>query len=188
MRPSATPKRLHSHVITALLALLLAGTALATTFVELPLPLMIERAELALHGTVSSMSTEMRGDEPWTEVTFSLIRNFLADEADATDEVEDLLTLSFLGGSRPDGSTVTVELMPLFAEGDEVLLLAYAGDYYSPVVGFNQGVWWLQPDGQWQDFLAVPLGVDEVTGSLQQGAAGTRDQVVAAFADELGRR
>jgi hypothetical protein len=163
----------------------LAGTALATTFVKLPLELMLDKAELAVHGTVSSIRAELRDDEPWTDVTFGIIRDFLAAAAAETPEE---ITLSFLGGSRPDGTNVTVELMPQFSEGEEVLLLAYAADYYSPIVGFNQAVWWLQPDGQWQDMSALSLGVDEVTGSLQQGAGGSRDQVLAALALELADR
>lgn len=180
-RPATTFVR---ACISTLLALLLC-TALATTFVRLPLELMLDKTDLAVHGAVSSMSSGMRGDEPWTEVTFRLIRDLLADEG---DEAEQEFTLSFLGGSRPDGSMVTVELMPLFNEGDEVLMLAYAEDYYSPIVGFNQAVWWLQPDGRWMDSQAVQLGVNEETGKLQLAAGGSSDQVIAALAAELGGR
>jgi hypothetical protein len=165
--------------------LLCSASALATTFVELSLDEMLLRAEVAFHGTVRSVGPEMRGEEPWTAVTFRVGQDFLADEAEgpATE-----ITLLFLGGEKPDGTTVTVEQMPVFNTGDEVLLLAYAADYYSPVVGFNQGVWWLQPDGQWLDLRSVPLGVDTETGVLASGESAGADQVPALLAAELGAR
>jgi hypothetical protein len=37
--------------------------------------------------------------------------------------------------------SVSVSLMPQFREQEEVLILAYNEDLYSPIVGFRQGLW-----------------------------------------------
>jgi hypothetical protein len=174
-----------SRAVTLLLGLLLGwNTGLATTFIELSLDEMLVKAETAFHGTVSSVQPVQRAGESWTEVTFRIRQSFLADGSDAAESV----SLLFLGGTAPDGTQVTVELMPAFTEGDEVLLLAYAGDYYSPVVGFNQGVWWLQPDGEWLDITGRPLGVDPETSALTREGGSAPEQVTAALAAALGAR
>lgn len=162
----------------------LTGSAGATTFVELTVPELLEQAEKALHGVVEDVRSEQRGTEPWTVVQFRVQQDFLADEDElVTGPVE----LAFLGGTRLDGSTLAVELIPLFAVGDEVLLLAYDAGYYSPIVGFNQGVWWLE-EQTWRDYQAAPLGIDEETGELTVSASGSTAEVVAALAAVLGAR
>lgn len=171
-------------VFLLVLACALTGSAVATTFVELSVPALLERAEKALHAVVDDVRFEERGAEPWTVVTFRVEQDFLADaDENAGEQVE----LAFLGGTRLDGSTLAVELMPQFTVGDEVLLLAYEADYYSPLVGFNQGVWWLE--GQvWRDQQAAPLGVAEETGELGAFASGSPAEVVAALASALEGR
>lgn len=160
------------------------GSAAATTFVELTVPTLLTRAETALHAVVTDVRSEQRDGEPWTVVTFRVEQDFLTDaEEDAAEDVD----FAFLGGTRPDGSTLAVELMPVFTVGDEVLLLAYEADYYSPIVGFNQGVWWLE-DQVWRDSRAATLGVDDVTGELTVSASGSSADVVAALAAVLEGR
>lgn len=156
----------------------------ATTFRQLSLDELIQSAELAFHGTVASTDTTLRDGEPWTTVTFDITELFLLPEGQ--DEPGTQLSLDFLGGTA-GGSQLTVALMPQFEAGAEVLVLAYAGEFYSPVVGFNQALWQLSPAGEWVTDSGVPLGLTE-DGELTAENAGPAAEVLEAIAARLEAR
>lgn len=151
--------------------------ASATTFRELSLAQLIDNAELGFRGTVSQTVVEERDGEPYTEVTFSVARAL-------TGEVGETATLSFYGGSLPNGQTVEVEGMPEFARGDEVLVLAYDAPYYSPIVGFSQGLWRATPDG-FRDEQGRLLSLGDAGELLRDGEGSDQNEVLDALEVEL---
>lgn len=163
-------------LLAALLALATFGGALATTYRELSLDELVDRAELGFFGAVSEISVEAREGEPYTQVTFSVTRSL-------TGELEDTVTLSFYGGTLPNGRTVEVEGMPTFARGDEVVVLAYDAPYYSPIVGFSQGLWRATPEG-FRDGTGRLLSLNDAGRLVRDGTGAER----AAVLDALGAR
>ncbi len=150
-----------ARVLAALLAF--SAVASATTYRQLSLDELFGRAEIAFFGTVSEVASENRDGEPYTVVTFA-VTNALgrgAGEGDAAGE--QTVQLALYGGTLPNGRTVSVEGMPEFGLGDEVLVLAYDAPYYSPIVGFSQGLWRRTPAGL----------TDEVGRVLSLSSAGT---------------
>ena len=128
--------------LRALLVLLLLvfNVATATTYLELSLEEMFDKADIAFFGEVTASESEARDGEPWTLITFNVARDLRGDL-----EAEEI-TLAFYGGSA-GGVTVNVTDMPQFRRGEEVLILAYDAEYYSPLVGFVQGLWRLEAQG-----------------------------------------
>lgn len=168
--------------------LLFAAPAAASTWRALDLGELLGRAELAFHGVVTDVRTELRDDEPWTVVDFEITEAF---DWPADPEVEpgapERVTLAFLGGDA-GAVRLTVAFMPGFEIGDEVLLLAYDAPYYSPVVGFNQGLWRLDRLGVWRDEQAEILGATD-EGELQTGLEGSATAAVTeAFRRALEAR
>ena len=148
-------------------------TAGATTYTALSLEDVAQKADLALYGTVTSTRVEERDGEPWTVVTFTPERTLKGDMGES-------LELSFYGGTPPDGPTLLVDGMPRFEEGETVLLFAYDAPYYSPVVGFSQGLWRLTDAGL-RDETGRILSLDEA-GALEQGGGGAAtDDILSAF-------
>lgn len=151
------------------LALFAAAPALATTYRHMTLDELVEAAELAFHGVVEDTRVTVEDGDPWTHVTFRLEELLLepdGDEEDGTVPADGTVTLAFLGGES-GGARLSVALMPEFAEGDEVLVLAYAGRYYSPVTGFRQGLWRLDDTGRWlsETGSEFPLADGEADGA-----------------------
>lgn len=144
--------RLPKLLGTALVLVMSAGVpALATTYRHMTFDDLIAAAELAFHGVVEGTRVTMEDGDPWTHVTFRLEELLLEPaepEEGSTVPADGTVTLAFLGGES-DGTRLSVALMPEFAEGDEVLVLAYAGRYYSPITGFRQGLWRLDDAGRW---------------------------------------
>jgi hypothetical protein len=136
----------------------------ATTYRTLSMDEMIAQAEIAFFGTVTSVETIDREGEPWTRVTFTVSEPLLATEADQT------VTLTFYGGTLSNGVSVSVSLMPQFREQEEVLILAYNQDLYSPIVGFRQGLWRNSTLGL-RDEIARALTLNE-DGTLSLGGTG----------------
>lgn len=164
-------------LVAALVMLL--GTALATTYTALSLEEIAQRAELAFLGTVTEVEVEERGGDPWTVVTFAVERSLLGDILDDDGEVTDALSLAFYGGSLSDGSSLIVNEMPGFVPGEEVILLAYGEPYYSPIVGFSQGLWRLTEAG-FRDEQGRVLSLDEEGVLLPEGSgAGTEELLTA---------
>ena len=163
---------------TLLLIVLLFGFASATTYRELSLDELVARAELGFLGTVSEIATTAREGEPYTQVTFAVSRPL-------TGELDETVTLAFYGGSLPDGRSVEVEGMPRFARGDEVVILAYDAPYYSPIVGFSQGLWRATPNG-FEDQAGRLLSLSDAGRLLRDGEGSDQTAVLDALATQLG--
>jgi hypothetical protein len=167
---------------TTLAAILVGSTALATTYRQLTLGEMVAAAEIGFLGTVAATSVEARAGEPWTAVEFEVER-WLTGPAPEGDRAR----LAFLGGSRPAGTDLQVNLMPRFEVGERVLILAYDDEYYSPIVGFNQGLWRVQGDAL-IDSQGRRLSLDQ-EGRLQADGDGPEAAlVVDSLARELEAR
>ncbi|HEX7003435.1 MAG TPA: hypothetical protein VF168_04535 [Trueperaceae bacterium] len=167
-------------LVTLLLTLLAAGTALATTYRELSLAEILERAEVAFFGTVASVTVEERLGEPWTIVEFAVERQLAAEGEAARRE------LAFLGGELA-GEALRVSLMPAFEVGEEVLVLAYDEPYISPIVGFDQGLWRVD-DGELRDARGRRLSVDEDGRLVADGPRVEIDLILGAIEAELEDR
>lgn len=152
---------------------LLLSTASATTYRALSLAEMVERAEIAVHATVETVVVEEREGEPWTVVQFDILE-------DLAGERDEPLVLAFYGGSLPQGTTVLVADMPQFAVGEEVVLLAFDAAYYSPIVGFSQGLWRLTPRGL-EDQTGRILSLGEEGELLQEGTGGDTEAIIAGL-------
>jgi hypothetical protein len=158
-------------------AVALLGVAAATTYLALTLDEMLERAELAFHGRVLERSTEARDGEPWTLVTFEVLSSWRGSQGGE-------VTLGFYGGALEDGVSVAVTGMPELAVGDEVIVLAYDAPYYSPVVGFNQGLWRLTAQGFARESGEL-LSLSEAGELTLDGDGAATDELLAALRSRL---
>ena len=178
------------------LAALILGSALsfasATTYRALSLDELVGRTEWAFFGRVSALDVTPQAGEPYTQVTFEVLRPLTGDlgsgdaGADTDTEVDagaSTVTLSFYGGTLPNGRSVRVEGMPEFNRGDEVLVFAYNAPYYSPIVGFSQGFWRATPDG-FRDLNGRLLSLDDDGNLLRDGEGSEQTAVL----DELEAR
>lgn len=170
-----------------LLAALPAAPVLATTVIERSLDELLQAAELGFHGTVSAVEAQLLDGEPWTAVTFEVLELLLADPEEPAET--ESVTLLFLGGAT-GGEELSVALMPAFEPGAEVLLLAYSEQYWSPIVGFNQAVWYLDGSGSWLSPTGTSLSLDDSGRLLLAGADAQAPaaDVVAALRERLELR
>ena len=70
------------------------------------------------------------------------------------------------------------------ARGDEVLVLAYDAPFYSPIVGFSQGLWRATPEG-FEDLTERLLSLDDAGRILRDGEGADRTAVLDALAARL---
>ena len=154
---------------SALLCLLLStlSVAVATTFRAMSPGELAEAADLVFTGTVRSSDVTVLNGEPWTEVVFEVDR-LLLDSGESA-EPDGTVLLRFMGGSLAERQ-LNVALMPQFSSGEQVLVFAYDADYWSPLVGFNQGVFWLSAEDGWRDLSGMPLGVIDDSLVRQPGS------------------
>ncbi len=150
--------------------------ASATTYRAMSLEDILNSTEIAFHGVVSSVEVEARANEPWTIVTFEVKQSLLGSVGESID-------LAFYGGVLDD-VVLDVTGIPKFASEEEVIVLAYRGDYYSPIIGFSQGLWKFGSRGFENDNREL-LGLNE-EGKLILGqeSAGT-EEILAAFTEVL---
>ncbi len=127
--------------LTALTVVALCGSAFATTYKALTLDELLAKTELGFYGSVGEVAVEERGGDPWTLVTFEVLTALVGVTPPEDTRQPLRVTLAFYGGTLPSGESLLVSLMPQFSVGETVLVLAYAGEHYSPVVGFRQGLW-----------------------------------------------
>jgi len=163
-----------------LIAALSLSWAIATTFTALTLSELVQKADLALFGTVQNITVEARDGEPWTVVSILVTRPLAGD-------LNESLSLAFYGGVLETGLSVSVVGMPSLAVGEEVLLLAYNAPYYSPIVGFNQGLWRLTELG-FVDVQERLLSLDEAGALLLDGEGGDTEAILTALAQLLENR
>ncbi len=148
--------------------------ALATTYRDMSLENMLGKAEIAFHGVVSDVNVESRANEPWTIVTFEVKQSLLGN-------LEESIELAFYGGT--DGGVVLeVTGMPKFTTEEEVIILAYNSDYYSPIVGFSQGLWRFRGRG-FENSERELLNLDE-EGNLVLGDEGAGTEEILAALDK----
>jgi hypothetical protein len=167
---------------TTVVAILVGSTVLATTYRQLTPGEMIAAAEIGFLATVAAATVEIRAGEPWTVVEFEVER-WLTGPAPEGDRA----SLAFLGGSSAAGTDLQANLMPRFEVGERVLILAYDEEFYSPIVGFNQGLWRVQGDAL-IDSVGRRLSLDQ-EGRLQADGDGPEAAlVVDALARELEAR
>ncbi len=174
-------------VVFFAVAALTLGFVSATTYRELSLDQLIARAELGFYGEVSQTAVQVEGGEPYTEVTFEISRSLTGEPGDPesdTDTATATVTLSFYGGTLPNGRSLSVEGMPEFSRGDEVLVLAYDAPYYSPIVGFSQGLWLTTPDG-FRDLQGRLLSLNDAGRLLRDGEGSEQAAVLDALESRL---
>jgi hypothetical protein len=151
----------------------LLSTAFATTYKTLTLEDLVTQAEIAFYGKVSKVEVIEREGEPWTQVSFTVTEALFGTENEATE------TLNFYGGTLDSGLSLTINLMPQFFAEEKVLILAYKDDYYSPIVGFRQGLW----RNKGQGFIdEIGRKLSWVEGSLElDGTSGSDDDILSVF-------
>lgn len=167
-----------------------AGLAWATTYVQLDVDAMLERADMAFLGDVVDVRVVERDGLPWTRVSFEVVRD-LAAEAEAADDPEPLaedvalrVELEFLGGALPGEPALAVALMPTFTVGERVLVLAHDEPHASPIVGFRQGLWRVDGDAL-ADLEGRRLGLEDEALAVD-GPPAPLDAVLDAFVARLG--
>ena len=158
----------------------LLSTVFATTYKTLTLEDMINQAEIAFYGKVTNVNVIERDKEPWTQVSFTVINAFLGTEKDAS------INLTFYGGTLDSGLSLTVNLMPQFFDDEEILVLAYQDDFYSPIVGFRQGLWRNSSQG-FKDETGRILSLTEGKLVLDGTGGGTED-ILRTLKDMLEKR
>ena len=164
---------------------LLGSVAFATTYKALTLDEMVEATELGFYGEVTSIAVEERDGDPWTVVTFDIIRAL--EGVDADDDSEEDVSFAFYGGTLLTGESLLVSLMPQFSEGDRVLMLAYEDELYSPVVGFRQGLWRETTLGL-RDETGRLLSFDEDDALALEGEGGGTEALLDALEERLDER
>ena len=157
--------------------LLSATCAFATTYAELSLDELAARTEIAFYGTVTEVSVEERDGEPYTVVTFEVARALEGELGGTT-------TLTFLGGALEGGQSLVVTGMPQFSLSDEVIVFAYDAPYYSPIVGFSQGLWRLSEAG-FRDEAGRVLSLNEAGEVVRDGAGAGTDALLNALAERF---
>lgn len=161
-------------------SLLLSVTATATSFQELSLEEMIDKAELAFYGVVIDTQVIEREGEPWTQVNFELLEPF---RGVSEDDVS--LELLFYGGAPPDSAALQVDLMPQFSAGQTVLIFAYDDTYYSPIVGFRQALWREQGAGFVSE-IGARLSLGDDNALMLEGVGASPSDVLQALRIAFG--
>jgi len=149
----------------------------ATTYKSLSMEEVINATEIVFHGKVISIEVELLENnqgvqEPWTKVTFEVIESFKGDLSESH-------SLYFFGGES-ESQTIVVDDMPQFLNEESVLVFAYDAQYYSPVVGFSQGLFRLDEEA-WQSETGKWLGVAEGSISLGDEATSTSTEVITTL-------
>lgn len=171
------PKGFVARIGTLLCFFLATTFGLATTYAELTLDELTTRTETAFYGTVSEVRVEERDGDPYTVVSFDVTRSLEGEPGDTTQ-------LAFLGGDLPDGRSLAVTEMPQFELGEEVIVFTYNTPYYSPIVGFSQGLWRLSEEG-FRDETGRVLSLSEAGEVTRDGAGAGTDALLDALSSRF---
>ena len=178
--------RLRVAVLLAVLAAA-APCALATTVESMTFSEVVDGAEVIAVGAVTAVvnTWDPERGTPFTEVTFSGLE-VLKGEVAGTE-----LTLRFLGGSLPGGSTLVVAGMPQFAAGDRAVLFSTGnGIEACPLVGWWQGLYRLFYDAGQDAFTVADhsgravVGIDGGLGRMEASlstAANDEETIAGAL-------
>lgn len=161
------------RVFKITILIILISIASATSFQELSMADMLERSQIAFYGRVSAIEFIEKQSEPWTKVDFEIINSLYGLEDKKN------ISLLFYGGSV-NGKTTTVSLMPRFSIDEKVLVLAYKNEYYSPIVGFRQGLWREQALGLTDETDQI-LSLNDKSELILAGDGASTDDILAAF-------
>ena len=166
--------------VSCFVMLCVVSATWATSFRFLSIEERLTKAEIAFYGRVSQSEAFEQGGRVWTRVGFEVLEPFWGT---FPTESEEPFSLQFLGGSLENKSLDVID-MPRFERNDEVLILAYDNDsYFSPIVGFSQGLWRKDSKGLLQSYEGY-LDVDgegNFTSNPEQGA--TLEEVINALED-----
>lgn len=150
------------------------GVGHATSFPVLGFEERLERASDVFVGSVTNVSSERRGDDPWTIVSITIDEWFLHDGT-LTEMGPFEVDLAFLGGSATGTAPRQVAGFPVFAVGERVLVASYGAESIaaSPLVGVTQGLW-REVNGVWRGDDGEALVVD-ATGRVDLARDGDPD-------------
>lgn len=168
--------------LSILLVLFFAiSNVIATTYKSLSIQEIIERSDIAFQGKVTEVTVELKPnsdgvEEPWTIVSFEVLTSLNGDLGETH-------SLEFFGGTT-DNKTIVVEAMPNFRVDEEVLIFAYDAVYYSPIVGFSQGLFKLSEQG-WQSESGKWLAIDEEVLTVDDVSSEDTQAVVDFVAQEF---
>ncbi len=168
--------QIKTKVFITLLALMFSlSFVVATTYKSLSVDEMLAKTEIAFQGRVTEVVVEMRTnqqdvEEPWTKVNFEVITSLKGDLAESH-------SLYFYGGVSEE-TTIQVEAMPTFRVDEEMIVFAYDAVYYSPLVGFSQGLFRLDEES-WQSEAGKWLAVEQGEFVLVDAALRDSEAVVA---------
>lgn len=149
-----------------MIALVLFGTAFATTYTKLTLAQQVEKADLIVRASIKQKNLETRAGKIWTVYTLEIAKTYKG----TNDVLKDSSFAVF------DSEKVKLEFAPQFNLKDDLFLMLYAKNYDSPVVGFNQAAYKIGSNGVTQ------LGGKPVI--LEQDGKKT-EATVEAFAKQL---
>ena len=169
------------RAVLTLLAGLVFGvpSARATTVEPLTFSQVVVGAELIAAGTVTAIAETWDAEQgiPLTEVTFSVLEALKG-------EVGAELTLQFVGGAAPDGTTLVVAGMPQFVVGDRaVVFSAGNGTQVCPLVGWSQGLYRLFYDAGQDAFTVADHAGQPVVG-IEGGAGQLEARMSSADSDD----
>ena len=125
-------------ILVVLALLCITAPSAATTVLQQSFPDLVQKADTIVVGTVSAIAAEWDAatETPFTLVTFTDLDILKGDPGQTA------LTLRFLGGPRPDGTTLQIAGVPQFSVGGRnVLFVAGNAHYAIPLVGAWQGVY-----------------------------------------------
>jgi hypothetical protein len=181
--------------MVAMVMLLTAAPALATTVQLVPFEELVRQAEVIFVGEVVQVQpfrvASGSGAQIRTRVTFRVRDNIRGAAAS--------VVLEFKGGTIGDVS-MAVEGAPTFAVGEEYIVLARTGtQWVSPVVGLSQGLLRVSRDARDGTRRVLTAAREPVSSASAVGRAAVRvarepivpmtaDAFVAAIRAEIARQ
>ncbi|WP_425147122.1 hypothetical protein [Deinococcus sp.] len=115
------------------LALLTLGGVQATSYSTLTLSEQAKKAEVIVQATIGTPTTAAEGSLNYTVYPLKVSATLAGDPAQLP-QAGGVPALYILSG---------LDAAPAFQPGQEAVLLLYKGRLDSPLVGFNQGVYWI---------------------------------------------
>ena len=167
-RPSTAPFSLTTHhlalpknVLSILAGLALWASAGATSYSPLTLTQQAKKAEVIVQATIQPPTSVMEDGLSYNVYPLKLSATLAGDAGQ----------LPQLGGVPALYVLNSVDGAPVFQSGQEAVLLLYKGRLDSPLVGFNQGVYWLV-NGQ---IVSGQLAGGQLVPGSQPNASGPRN-------------